>query len=198
MPPSGRSRPSRPAPSTPLAHQHKISPATEHSIHTAFTLFASPSPTDPLLPSTSLSPALRALGLRISKRDLNDLLDAADPDASGYISYETFVAVAALKLESRDDDDNDGGAEQEKEVDEVFRLFVGEGGAGKGAGKEVSGEEEVITLQMLKRVAKVLKEDVDEKILRDMILEANGGAGVRRGVGRGQFGEVMRRAGCLK
>lgn len=60
------------------------------------------------------------------------------------------------------------------------------------------GGEEVITIETLKRVAKVLKEDVDEKVLRDMILEANGGAGVRKGVGRGEFGEVMRRAGCLR
>lgn len=60
------------------------------------------------------------------------------------------------------------------------------------------GRGDVITVQTLKRVAKVLKEDVDEKVLRDMILEANGGAGVRRGVGRGEFGEVMGRAGVLK
>ena len=31
-------------------------------------------------------------------------------------------------------------------------------------------------------MAAVLKEDVDEDLLKDMILEANGGAGVVRGV----------------
>lgn len=53
-------------------------------------------------------------------------------------------------------------------------------------------------MSTLKRVAAVLKEDVDEKVLRDMILEANGGKGVRVGVGRAEFGEVMRRAGVLR
>ncbi len=75
-------------------------------------------------------------------------------------------------------------------------MFLGEG-KGVRKGEDDEGGE-VITMQTLKRVAKVLKEDVDEKVLRDMILEANGGSGVRKGVGREEFGEVMRRAGVLK
>lgn len=43
-----------------------------------------------------------------------------------------------------------------------------------------------------------LKQDVDEALLRDMILEANGGAGIGRGVTRAEFEEVMRRAGAWK
>ena len=76
-------------------------------------------------------------------------------------------------------------------------MFLGEGKkGGRKTGEDDDDEGEgIITMQTLKRVAKVLKEDVDEKVLRDMILEANGGAGVRKGVGRREFGEVMRRAG---
>jgi len=51
---------------------------------------------------------------------------------------------------------------------------------------------------MLKRVAASLKENVNDDLLRDMILEANGGAGVGKGVGRDDFVEVMRRAGVWK
>lgn len=40
----------------------------------------------------------------------------------------------------------------------------------------------------------MLKEDVDENVLRDMILEANGGAGVGKGVEKEEFEGVMRRA----
>ena len=47
----------------------------------------------------------------------------------------------------------------------------------------------------MKTVARALKEDVDEEVLRDMILEANGGAGVGKGVERDEFEGVMRRAG---
>jgi hypothetical protein len=43
-----------------------------------------------------------------------------------------------------------------------------------------------------------LKEDVDEELLRDMILEANGGAGVGRGVEKDEFESVLRRAGIWK
>ncbi|KAL8770855.1 MAG: hypothetical protein Q9209_003506 [Squamulea sp. 1 TL-2023] len=204
--PRTRSRPPKRAPPppatqpSPLALQNNISASTERDIREAFTLFASntsdQSPSDEdtdQLPSTSLAPALKALGLKCPKRELNELLDAADPDASGFIPYEAFLAVAALKLNSLSGNDED----RQAEVDEAFRLFLGEGKGLRGGEGDVVGEQ-IITLQTLQRVAKVLKEDVDEKVLRDMILEANGGAGVRKGVGREEFGEVMRRAGVLK
>lgn len=76
-----------------------------------------------------------------------------------------------------------------REIDEAFRLFVG-GGAGGG--------DEVITIGALRRVARELKEDVAEGVLKDMILEANGGAGVGKGVRRGEFEAVMRRAGVFQ
>lgn len=60
------------------------------------------------------------------------------------------------------------------------------------------GGEEKITLATLKRVARALKEDVDEDVLRDMILEANGSASVSKGVERGEFEGVLRRAGAWR
>jgi len=39
---------------------------------------------------------------------------------------------------------------------------------------------------------------VGEELLRDMILEANGGAGVGRGVKKDEFDGVMRRAGVWR
>ena len=55
-------------------------------------------------------------------------------------------------------------------------------------------------MNTLRRVARELKMDgeVGEAVLRDMILEANGGSGVGAGVGRDQFEGVMRRAGVFK
>ncbi|KAL9613919.1 MAG: hypothetical protein Q9204_008865, partial [Flavoplaca sp. TL-2023a] len=208
--PPTRSRPTKrpPPPSEPqpkpsaLALQNNISASTERSIHEAFTLFANPSSpsssTQQTLPSTSLSPALKALGLKSRKRSIQDLLDAADPDDSGSIPYETFLAVAALKLNAQSSND-DNEEEKAGEIEEAFQLFLGEGRkGGRKTGEDDDEGVEVITMQTLNRVAKILKEDVDEKVLRDMILEANGGAGVRKGVGRREFGEVMMRAGVLK
>ena len=70
-------------------------------------------------------------------------------------------------------------------MDEAFRLFT-------------NGQEGPITLAHLRRVAAVLKEDVDEEVLKDMILEANGGAGVARGVEVDEFDGVMRSAGVWR
>jgi Ca2+-binding EF-hand superfamily protein len=70
-------------------------------------------------------------------------------------------------------------------VEEAFKLFTSAG-------------EEKITLGTLKRVAKALKEDVDENVLRDMIQEANGGSGVGKGVERDEFEAVLRRAGVWR
>jgi Ca2+-binding EF-hand superfamily protein len=93
------------------------------------------------------------------------------------------VAICALKLRARDDDEPDAG--QARELDHAFALFT-------------AGSEGPISLPMLKRVAASLKEDVAEDVLRDMILEANGGRGIARGVNREEFDAVMRRAGMLR
>ncbi|KAM0285992.1 hypothetical protein ACHAQH_001181 [Verticillium albo-atrum] len=179
-PPTTRTRPSA------LAKQHNLTAPQEHEIAEAFSLFATaPTSTHPrgLLPTRDLRSALAALGVAPSSRaEHADFVSILDPDGEGTAAYEEFLAIAALKLHARADDD---GA-REAEVDEAFRLFSG----GRGEG--------VITLGDLKRVAAVLKEDVDESVLRDMVLEANAGAGVQVGVGRTEFEEVMRRAGAWK
>ena len=92
------------------------------------------------------------------------------------------MAICALKLH----DKSHTSDSHTKDVDEAFRLFA------SGSG------EDKITLASLKRIARVLKEDVDEDVLRDMILEANGGAGVCRGVDREEFEGIMRRAGVWR
>jgi 3-oxoacyl-ACP reductase-like protein len=117
------------------------------------------------------------------------------------VSYEPFVAICALKLHQQDDADDDEAAAT-AEADEAFRLFVGAAAAAAaaGAGGSAGGDTPTATLTLahLKRVAMTLKQDVDEALLRDMILEANGGAGVGKGVSRSEFEAVMRRAGALK
>lgn len=93
--------------------------------------------------------------------------------------YAPFLAVAAAKLHSRGDDGLD------EEVDLAFRLFT-------------RGSDGPITLGHLRRIARELKEDdVGEELLRDMILEANGGDGVNAGVTMEQFRDVLGRAGVF-
>lgn len=125
----------------------------------------------------------RALGIPPSSpTELSEFTSILDPSADGYATYEPFFAICALKFHARSDDDADA---HRAAVDEAFRLFTN-GAAGP------------ITLAHLRRVAAVLKEDVDEELLKDMILEANGGAGVARGVERDEFDEVMRSAGVWR
>lgn len=88
--------------------------------------------------------------------------------------------------------DRTGGAHV-REVDEAFSLFAS---AGTSGGEDV--EVPAITMAHLRRVAATLKEEVGDDLLRDMILEANGGAGVGKGVNKDEFEGVMRRAGVWR
>ncbi|KAI2608381.1 calmodulin [Hypoxylon fragiforme] len=180
-----------------LAKEHNISAREEREIKESFALFAEPmeGEKEGVIPTRDVRRAMVALGLPPSKRELQEFLEILDPDEEGYASYEPFVAICALKLHARPDT----GGPAPDEVDEAFRLFTGGGGGiGGGSGGGGGGGGATLTLAHLKRVAMTLKQDVDEQLLKDMILEANGGAGVGKGVGRAEFEEVMRRAGAWK
>lgn len=100
--------------------------------------------------------------------------------------------MCALKLHARDR----SSASHYREVDEAFALFTGnDPSAAGGDDKDGAG---VITMAHLRRVAATLREEVGEDVLRDMILEANGGAGVGKGVKKEEFEAVMRRAGVWR
>lgn len=129
-----------------------------------------------------------------TKPELKEFREILDPEEEGYASYEPFLAICALKLHAKEDDfEGPESDAHRQEVDEAFRLFTStsNNSAGGGGG-------EVLTLAHLKRVAMTLKQDIDEALLKDMILEANSGAGVGKGVRRDEFEAVMRRAGAWK
>ncbi|KAF6805242.1 calmodulin [Colletotrichum sojae] len=183
--PSAPSDPPRPRASK-LAKEHNISAQEEREIREAFSLFAEPSPDhgrEGAIPTSDVRSALAALGIPPSSRaEQAEFIEILDPESEGLVAYEPFFAVCALKYHQRGA--RQGQEERRREVDEAFRLFT--------------GARDTITLADLKRVAGVLREDVKEEVLRDMILEANGGAGVGRGVKREEFEEVMRRAGVWR
>lgn len=118
-----------------------------------------------------------------SQAQLHEFLDILDPESDGYTTYEPFFAICALQFHAREQ--NDSEAAHQAQVLEAFRLFT-------------NNQEGPITLAHLRRVAAVLKEDVDDEMLKDMILEANGGGGVARGVRMEEFDEVMRNAGVWR
>ena len=124
---------------------------------------------------------LTALGVPPdSAEELRELLEAVDPDDSGHVPYDHFIAIAALKLNNRSEDD------RQEEIEAAFNLFTGKSG------------QDRITLSALRRVARELKEDLDDTLLRDMINEANGGSGLQQGVDLSEFEAVMKRAGVFK
>lgn len=176
----------KPARQSKLAKENNISAAEESEIKEAFSLFASPHSDYPsikegAIPSSAVRRVLTALGTPPSSaEELRELIEAVDPDDSGFVPYDHFVAIAALKLNNRSDDD------RREEVDAAFRLFTGNTG------------QERITLSALRRVARDLKEDIDDQLLRDMINEANGGSGIEQGVDLSEFEGVMQRAGVFK
>ena len=190
-----------------LAKENNLTHDQESSIREAFTLFSTSHPSYPAPSSTSTTAppggALRTPDIRrclialntppTSSVELSEILTTVDPDETGFVGYETFLAVAALKLHARHKDHDDEDAEDDgdghdegggrgEETGEAFRLFT-------------RGEAEVITLAHLRRVARELREEVGDATLRDMIKEANGGNG--NTVNFDDFENVMRRAGVF-
>jgi Ca2+-binding EF-hand superfamily protein len=105
------------------------------------------------------------------------------------VPFFSYAAIAMHTKEdgSEDDEDDEYRAESNaEEISAAYRLFT-HGGAGP------------ITVAHLRRVAKELREDVSDDVLKDMILEANGGVkGKGRdtgGVSLEEFEGVMKRAG---
>jgi Ca2+-binding EF-hand superfamily protein len=113
---------------------------------------------------------------------------------TGFVPFTPFLSYAAIALHSKDDSDEevdeDGDEDyhhQESNIEEVqiaYKLFT-HGGPGP------------ITLAHLRRVAKELREEVPDEVLKDMLREANGGAktGHVGGVGLEEFESIMKRAG---
>jgi Ca2+-binding EF-hand superfamily protein len=139
------------------------------------------------------------LNLGPEKSELPSILSTIDPINTGFVEFVPFLSYAAIAIHSKnedaaeedEDDEDDDRYQQESNIEEVkaaFTLFT-HGGPGP------------ITLAHLRRVAKELKEDVPDDVLRDMIREANGGVkekGKARdvgGVGLEEFESVMKRAG---
>jgi hydroxyacylglutathione hydrolase len=217
-PPAKRARRSK------LAKEHGISAQEEDEMREAFSLFSEPmdGETDGVLPIDDLRSAMVALG--IPPRDSAELKDFAsvlDPDGEGFATFEPFVAVCALKLHDRDGDD-DAHRQELDDAFRLFThagaglsapsqtqasssstaaaaaaanssiLSTGSASGGGGGTGVVGGSH--ITMAHLRRVAAVLNEDVSDEVLRDMILEANGGVGVARGVDKGG----TRRCSCAR
>ncbi|KAJ0308300.1 hypothetical protein COL5a_000797 [Colletotrichum fioriniae] len=182
-----------------LAKEHNISAHEEREIREAFSLFAEPLKgysKEGVMPTSDVRSCLVALGIPPSSRDEQaEFVDILDPEGEGFVAYEPFFAVCALKYHQREE--RGGGEARRREVEEAFGLFTGAGAGGSSASGS-AGARDVITIADLKRVAAVLREDVKDEVLRDMILEANGGAGVGKGVRRDEFEEVMRRAGVWR
>ncbi|KAL3957775.1 hypothetical protein ACCO45_008353 [Purpureocillium lilacinum] len=173
-----------------LAKEHNVSAQEEGEIKEAWGLFAEPMDGEKngVLPIDDVKSALMCCltpsASPSSRAELAEFRSILDPSSDGYATYEPFFAICALKLHARSDAEDDDA--HRAAVDEAFRLFTNGDADG------------LITLAHLRRVAAVLKEDVDEELLKDMILEANGGTGVARGVRVDEFDEVMRNAGVWR
>lgn len=179
-----------------LAKENGITAQEEADIKEAFGLFCEPmeGEREGVIPIGDVRRAMIALGIPPRDKDeLAEFTSILDPDDEGFATYPSFVAICALKLQARDQTSE----AHLREVDEAFALFTG-----STLDEDHSYDDDrhpAITLTDLKRVAAVLKqEDVSDELLRDMILEANGGAGVGRGVKKDEFDAVMRRAGVWR
>jgi calmodulin len=143
-------------------------------------MFTTPSNPD-VIPTNKIKLAMKALGLETSSSsEMSSILSTLDSDKTGTVEWDMFLQVMALKLSH--DNEDEVSERQQREIKRAFELFDSEG---RG----------VITLNDLRRVARVLGEDCTEEELQEMIDEA---AGTRPGqVYLKDFEKVMQRAGVL-
>ena len=178
--PTSASKPAAPRRSK-LAKENNITADQESEIREAFNLFSvdSDDASGQVIATADIRRCLIALNAPPASGDeLREISEALDSDESGYVSFEHFIAIAALKIQSKTEDEED----VREEVVNAYRLFT-------------KGQERAIQLADLRRVAKELREDVPEDVLKDMIREATGGG--LSGVGMDEFEGVMRRAGVF-
>lgn len=166
-----------------LAKENDISAEEEAEIQEAYNIFRQDpeeiDSKDGAIPTADVRRCLIALNAPPrDNAELKELIETVDPDDSGWVDYERFVAIAALKLHARHDDPD----AQNEEAERAYALFT-------------RGQERDITINDLRRVAKELREDVPENVLKDMIREATGGG--LGGVNMEDFEGVMTRAGVF-
>ncbi|KAM0722352.1 hypothetical protein Q7P37_001793 [Cladosporium fusiforme] len=166
-----------------LAKENDITADEEAEIQEAYNIFRQDpeeiDSKDGAIPTADVRRCLIALNAPPKDNtELKELIDTVDPDDSGWVDYERFLAIAALKLHAREDDPE----AQSEEVLKAYALFT-------------KGQERDININDLRRVAKELREDVPENVLKDMIREATGGG--LGGVNMEDFEGVMTRAGVF-
>ena len=195
MKPAGPPPPKR----SKLARQHNISVEKEAEIRSAWQAFRTlnvpgyEQDKEGIMRTEDVRKAFAAQGLKLKPSDLSEALEILDPESEGIVTFEQFFEVSAIYQDQRSESDDEDGSDvaeeadhaQQVQIDEAFKLFT-------------KGVDRPITMQDLREVAKTLKEDVDDSVLKAMILEANGNKGVGSGVSRDDFADVAARAGALR
>jgi Ca2+-binding EF-hand superfamily protein len=167
-----------------LAKENDITAEEEAEIQEAYNIFRVypdelEDSKDGAIPTADVRRCLIALNAPPKDNaELSELIETVDPDDSGWVDYERFVAIAALKLHARHDDPE----ALNEEIQRAYALFT-------------KGQDRDIGINDLRRVAKELREDVPENVLKDMIREATGGG--LGGVNIEDFEGVMNRAGVF-
>jgi len=175
-----------------LAKENDITAEEETEIKEAWSLFrlddvdGYEDEKEGVIRTRDVEDAMRAQGLAPGGRSqMQEFLETLDPDSAGYVTYPHFLALCALQLRSKTDESRD------EEVRAAFGLF-------RPTGHGVADHDQTIRLQDLRAVARTLREDVSDDVLKAMILEANGGRGVGGGVTLDDFRAIITRAGVFQ
>ena len=169
-----------------LAQENDITAEDEREIKEAWQLFSQEGvggyedEKEGVIRTQDVRKCMTAQGIAPSSaKELAEYIEILDPDSEGYVTYSGFVGVCALKINQRGDEST------AEEVDKAYRMFT-------------RGTDGPINIHHLRRIAKDLKEDISDDLLKHMILEANRGSGVNQGVGVHDFKGVMTRAGVFQ
>jgi Ca2+-binding EF-hand superfamily protein len=121
--------------------------------------------------TSSVADAMAALGIVVDAKQQGEIIEALDPDRSGFVNFETFADVMSAKLET-----TGGQGISNDTIEETFHLFT---------------STHRITLTDLQRVSKDVKDDATLQQLQEM-LEVESGS---NGVGIEEFARILSRIG---
>ncbi|XP_054497487.2 centrin-2 [Agelaius phoeniceus] len=118
-----------------------------------------------------LKVAMRALGFEPKKEEIKKMISDIDKEGTGKISFSDFLAVMSQRMAEKD---------SKEEILKAFKLFDDD-------------ETGKISFQNLKRVAKVLGENLTDEELQEMIDEADWDGDGQ--VSEQEFLRIMRKTG---
>ncbi|KAK9464981.1 hypothetical protein V1512DRAFT_266999 [Lipomyces arxii] len=135
----------------------------------------------------NLEDAIAALGFETSNRELNEIIQTADPRLTGYIDPQLFMEIMAYKYHERVKESKSNlraDFDNRDEVEHAFGLFINN-----------RTEPYFITIDDLRNASVQARDNATDEELQEMLRVASGNA--YGSVNLDNFAKIMKRSGAI-